>query len=91
MRAERLGCTVVPVSGGITERQVTLIDDFRPRMVFGTPGYMLSVIDEFCRRDLHPAQSSLEIGMFGAEPWTPAMRDMIEGVSGRGNPGPSQL
>ena len=80
--AERLGCTVVPASGGMTERQVTLIDDFRPRLVFGTPSYMLSVIDEFRRRGLDPAQSSLEIGMFGAEPWTPSMRDEIEGAFG---------
>jgi phenylacetate-CoA ligase len=80
--AERLGCTVVPVSGGMTERQVTLIDDFRPRMIFGTPSYMLSVIDEFRRRGLDPAQSSLEIGLFGAEPWTPAMRDEIEAAFG---------
>ena len=80
--AERLGCTVVPVSGGMTERQVTLIDDFRPRMIFGTPSYMLSVIDEFRRRGLDPAASSLEIGMFGAEPWTPAMRDEIESAFG---------
>jgi len=80
--AERLGCTVVPVSGGMTERQVTLINDFRPRMIFGTPSYMLSVIDEFHRRGMDPAQSSLEIGMFGAEPWTPAMRDEIENAFG---------
>lgn len=80
--AEKLGCTVVPVSGGMTERQVTLIDDFRPRLIFGTPSYMLSVIDEFRRRGLDPAQSSLEIGMFGAEPWTPSMRDEIEGAFG---------
>jgi phenylacetate-CoA ligase len=80
--AERLGCTVVPVSGGMTDRQVTLIDDFRPRMIFGTPSYMLSVIDEFRRRGLDPAQSSLEIGLFGAEPWTPAMRDEIETAFG---------
>ena len=80
--AERLGCTVVPVSGGMTGRQVTLINDFQPRMIFGTPSYMLSVIDEFHRRGLSPAQSSLQIGLFGAEPWTPAMRDEIEGAFG---------
>ncbi len=80
--AEKLGCTVVPVSGGMTERQVRLIDDFRPRLIFGTPSYMLSVIDEFRRRGLDPAQSSLEIGMFGAEPWTPSMRDEIEAAFG---------
>ncbi len=80
--AERLGCTVVPVSGGMTERQVLLINDFRPRMIFGTPSYMLSIIDEFRRRGLDPAQSSLKIGLFGAEPWTPALRDEIEGALG---------
>ena len=80
--AEKLGCTVVPVSGGMTERQVTLIDDFRPRMIFGTPSYMLSIIDEFRRRGLDPARSSLEIGLFGAEPWTPSMRDEIEAAFG---------
>lgn len=80
--AERLGCTVVPVSGGMTERQVTLIDDFKPRLIFGTPSYMLSIIDEFRRRGIDPSQSSLEIGLFGAEPWTPAMRDEIEAAFG---------
>jgi phenylacetate-CoA ligase len=76
--AERLGCTVVPVSGGMTERQVTLIHDFRPRMIFGTPSYMLSILDEFTRRGLDPRGCGLEIGMFGGEPWTEAMRAEIE-------------
>jgi phenylacetate-CoA ligase len=80
--AERLGCTVVPVSGGMTERQVMLITDFRPRIIFGTPSYMLSIIDEFRRKGLDPEQTSLEIGLFGAEPWTPAMRDEIESALG---------
>ncbi|MFZ1467794.1 MAG: phenylacetate--CoA ligase PaaK [Paracoccaceae bacterium] len=80
--AERLGCTVVPISGGMTERQVSLIRDFEPRLIFGTPSYMLSVIDEFRRLGLDPAASSLKIGMFGAEPWTPAMRDEIETTFG---------
>ena len=76
--AERLGCTVVPMSGGQTERQVTLINDFRPRIIMVTPSYMLSILDEFRRQGLDPRQSSLEIGIFGAEPWTNAMRQEIE-------------
>ncbi|WP_018001580.1 phenylacetate--CoA ligase PaaK [Paracoccus sp. N5] len=76
--AERLGCTVVPMSGGMTERQVTLIDDFKPRIIMVTPSYMLSILDEFRRQGLDPRQSSLEIGIFGAEPWTNAMRQEIE-------------
>ena len=76
--AEKLGCTVVPVSGGMTERQVTLIDDFRPRIIMVTPSYMLSILDEFRRRGLDPRQSSLAVGIFGAEPWTNAMRAEIE-------------
>ncbi|MBU3029460.1 phenylacetate--CoA ligase PaaK [Paracoccus marinaquae] len=76
--AERLGCTVVPISGGMTERQVTLINDFRPRIIMVTPSYMLSILDEFRRQGLDPRESSLEIGIFGAEPWTNAMRHEIE-------------
>ena len=76
--AERLGCTVVPISGGMTERQVTLIQDFRPRIIMVTPSYMLSIQDEFRRRGLDPRDSSLEVGIFGAEPWTNAMRQEIE-------------
>jgi len=76
--AERLGCTVVPVSGGMTERQVTLIQDFKPRVIMVTPSYMLSILDEFRRQGLDPRESSLAIGIFGAEPWTNAMRDEIE-------------
>ncbi len=76
--AERLGCTVVPVSGGMTERQVTLINDFRPRIIMVTPSYMLSILDEFRRQGLDPRGSSLEVGIFGAEPWTNALRDEIE-------------
>ncbi|MCX7644641.1 MAG: phenylacetate--CoA ligase [Rhodobacteraceae bacterium] len=76
--AERLGCTVVPVSGGMTERQVTLIEDFRPRIIMVTPSYMLSILDEYRRRGLDPRRSSLAIGIFGAEPWTNAMRREIE-------------
>ena len=76
--AERLGCTVVPVSGGLTGRQVQLIDEFRPRVIAVTPSYMLAIADEFARQGLDPRQCSLEIGMFGAEPWTGAMREEIE-------------
>ncbi|WP_417599751.1 phenylacetate--CoA ligase PaaK [Pararhodobacter oceanensis] len=76
--AERLGCTVVPISGGMTERQVTLIDDFKPRIIMVTPSYMLSVLDEYNRRGLDPRASSLKVGIFGAEPWTNAMRREIE-------------
>ncbi|WP_415715714.1 phenylacetate--CoA ligase PaaK [Roseibium sp.] len=76
--AERLGCTVVPISGGMTERQVTLIDDFRPDVIMVTPSYMLSILDEFNRRGLNPRECSLKVGIFGAEPWTNAMRAEIE-------------
>jgi len=76
--AERLGCTVVPISGGMTERQVTLIHDFKPRIIMVTPSYMLSILDEFRRQGLDPRESSLEVGIFGAEPWTNAMRQEIE-------------
>jgi len=76
--AEKLGCTVVPVSGGMTERQVTLITDFRPRVIMVTPSYMLSILDEFRRQGLDPRASSLAVGIFGAEPWTDALRREIE-------------
>ncbi len=76
--AERLGCTVVPISGGMTERQVTLMQDFKPRILMVTPSYMLSILDEFRRVGLDPRQSSLQVGIFGAEPWTNAMREEIE-------------
>ncbi|MCZ0960707.1 phenylacetate--CoA ligase PaaK [Paracoccus benzoatiresistens] len=76
--AERLGCTVVPMSGGMTERQVTLINDFKPRIIMVTPSYMLSILDEFRRQGLDPRASSLQVGIFGAEPWTNAMRQEIE-------------
>ena len=78
--AERLGCTVVPISGGMTERQVTLIHDFKPRVIMVTPSYMLSILDEFRRQGLDPRQSSLQVGIFGAEPWTNKMREEIEQV-----------
>ncbi|MCY4469178.1 MAG: phenylacetate--CoA ligase [Thiotrichales bacterium] len=76
--AERLGCTVVPVSGGLTARQVQLIDEFQPRMIAVTPSYMLAIADEFARQGLDPRQCSLQVGIFGAEPWTDAMRNEIE-------------
>jgi len=76
--AERLGCTVVPISGGMTERQVQLINDFRPDIITVTPSYMLAILDEFRRQRLDPRQCSLRIGIFGAEPWTNAMRAEIE-------------
>lgn len=76
--AEKLGCTVVPVSGGMTERQVQLINDFRPDIITATPSYMLAILDEFKRQKLDPRQCSLKVGIFGAEPWTNAMRGEIE-------------
>jgi phenylacetate-CoA ligase len=76
--AERLGCTVVPVSGGMTERQVQLIRDFEPRVIMVTPSYFLSILDEMERQGLDPKASSLRIGIFGAEPWTESMRREVE-------------
>ena len=76
--AERMGCTVVPVSGGMTERQVTLIEDFRPDINMVTPSYMLAILDEFAKRGLDARATSLKVGVFGAEPWTNAMRGEIE-------------
>ena len=76
--AEELGCTVVPISGGMTERQVQLINDFRPDIITVTPSYMLAILDEFKRQRIDPRESSLRFGIFGAEPWTNAMRAEIE-------------
>ncbi len=76
--AERLGCTVIPMSGGQTERQVQLIRDFKPDIIMVTPSYMLAIGDEFARQGLDPRKSSLRIGIHGAEPWTEAMRQEIE-------------
>ncbi len=76
--AERLGCTVIPMSGGQTEKQVTLISDFEPRIILVTPSYCLNLIDEMERRGIDPAATSLEIAIFGAEPWSEAMRSEIE-------------
>jgi len=76
--AERLGCTVIPMSGGQTEKQVQLIQDFRPDIIMVTPSYMLNIIEEFERQGLDPSQCSMRVGIFGAEPWTNAMRREIE-------------
>lgn len=80
--AERLGCTVIPMSGGQTEKQVQLIDDFKPTVIMVTPSYMLVILEEFLKQGLDPKASSLKIGIFGAEPWTEAMRREIESKSG---------
>jgi phenylacetate-CoA ligase len=80
--AEKLGCTVIPMSGGQTEKQVQLINDFRPDIIMVTPSYMLNLIEEFERQGLDPAASSLRIGIFGAEPWTESMRLEIEQRAG---------
>ncbi|RYE38755.1 MAG: phenylacetate--CoA ligase, partial [Hyphomicrobiales bacterium] len=76
--AERLGCTVIPASGGMTARQVKIIADFRPDVIMATPSYMLTLIDEFERQGHDPRASSLKIGIFGAEPWSEAMRQEIQ-------------
>jgi len=76
--AERLGCTVIPMSGGQTQKQVQLICDFRPDIIMVTPSYMLAIAEEFQRQGLDAAASSLRTGIFGAEPWTQAMRAEIE-------------
>jgi phenylacetate-CoA ligase len=80
--AERLGCTVVPMSGGQTEKQVQLIQDFQPAIIMVTPSYMLNIVEEFKRQGIDPATSSLKVGIFGAEPWTGAMRREIEEGAG---------
>lgn len=76
--AERLGITVVPFGGGQTEKQVQLITDFKPTLIMVTPSYMLAIADEFARQGMDPAESSLRVGIFGAEPWTNEMRREIE-------------
>ena len=80
--AERLGCTVIPVSGGMTERQVQLIVDFEPRVIMVTPSYFLAILDEMDAQSIDPRSTSLEIGIFGAEPWTDQMRHEVERRSG---------
>ena len=76
--AEKLGCTVIPISGGMTPRQVQLITDFAPRIIMVTPTYMLTVIDEMEKQGIDPRSTSLEVGIFGAEPWTEQMRREME-------------
>lgn len=76
--AEKMGLTVVPVSGGMTERQVRLIEDFKATGITVTPSYMLSILDEYRRQGLDPRKSPLQVGIFGAEPWTNAMREEVE-------------
>jgi phenylacetate-CoA ligase len=76
--AERLGCTVIPMSGGQTERQVQLIQDFKPQIIMVTPSYMLAIADEFEKQGFDARRSSLLVGIHGAEPWTDAMRKEIE-------------
>jgi phenylacetate-CoA ligase len=80
--AERLGCTVIPMSGGQTEKQVQLIEDLRPDIIMVTPSYMLTLIDEMEKQGIDPARCSLTIGIFGAEPWTHGMREQIEKRAG---------
>ena len=76
--AEALGCTVIPVGGGMTQRQVQLIVDFEPDIIMVTPSYLLAIADEFERQGIDPRRTSLKSGIFGAEPWTNAMRAEIE-------------
>jgi phenylacetate-CoA ligase len=76
--AEKLGCTVIPMSGGMTERQVQLIGDFRPTIILATPSYLLTIAEEFVRQGLDPRATSIERALCGAEPWTDAMRADIE-------------
>jgi len=76
--AEALGCTVIPMGGGMTERQVQLIQDFAPDIIMLTPSYMLAILDEFKRQGVDPRSTSLKVGIFGAEPWTHGMREEIE-------------
>jgi phenylacetate-CoA ligase len=80
--AERLGCTVVQMSGGQTQKQVQLICDFKPDIIMVTPSYLLAIAEEFVRQGLDPAVSSMRVGILGAEPWTEAMRAQIEAVMG---------
>jgi len=80
--AERLGCTVIPMSGGQTEKQVQIIQDFKPKIIMVTPSYMLTILDEMEAQGIDPKETSLKIGIFGAEPWTPAMRLAVEARAG---------
>jgi phenylacetate-CoA ligase len=76
--AERLGCTVIPMSGGMTDRQIQLIEDFRPDAILVTPSYMLTILDAMIAKGIDPAETSLRTGVFGAEPWTEEMRRELE-------------
>ncbi|MDV7990438.1 phenylacetate--CoA ligase PaaK [Rhodococcus sp. IEGM 1374] len=76
--AERLGCTVIPMSGGMTDRQIQLIQDFEPDAILVTPSYMLTIVDAMVKKGIDPATTSLKTGVFGAEPWTEEMRTEIE-------------
>ncbi len=80
--AEKLGCTVIPMSGGQTEKQVQLIQDFKPDIIMVTPSYMLTILDEMERMGIDPKTTSLKVGIFGAEPWTEAMRLAMQERSG---------
>jgi phenylacetate-CoA ligase len=80
--AEKAGCTVIPMSGGQTEKQVQLIREFQPNIIMVTPSYMLNLIEEMERQGMDPSESSLKVGIFGAEPWTDAMRAEIEARAG---------
>ena len=80
--AERAGCTVIPMSGGQTEKQIQLIQDFKPDIIMVTPSYMLTILDEMERAGIDPIKTSLRIGIFGAEPWTEGTRTAIEQRAG---------
>ena len=80
--AERLGCTVIPMSGGQTEKQVQLIQDFKPSIIMVTPSYMQVIVEELARQGIDARETSLKVGIFGAEPWTEAMRREIETKAG---------
>ncbi len=80
--AEKLGCTVIPMSGGQTEKQVQLITDFKPDIIMVTPSYMQVICEEFKRQGKDPREMSIQVGIFGAEPWTDAMRKDIEAAAG---------
>src|SRR5690606_39053492 len=80
--AERLGCTVIPASGGMSARQVQLITDLKPQVIMVTPSYMLTLLEEFERQGVDPKSTSLRVGIFGAEPWTERMRAEIESHTG---------
>ncbi|MDQ5941210.1 MAG: phenylacetate-CoA ligase, partial [Pseudomonadota bacterium] len=80
--AEKLGCTVIPMSGGQTEKQVQLIMDFQPDIIMVTPSYILNIADEFRRQGIDPRETKLRLGIFGAEPWTDQMRKEIEATFG---------